>query len=114
MSTALLHTAGALVGSGVGLWMLKTDRVDCEGWDIFSVWAGKHEMTDEQLQALAEKDPAYQEEKRQEEIRKTKRRPSIRFEVLSLKGACGRPMSSIDGRLYCSTTGDCLKRTCGT
>jgi membrane associated rhomboid family serine protease len=68
MSTPLLHTAGALVGGGVGLWMLKTDRVDCEGWDFFSVWAGKHEMTDEQLEALAEKDPAYQEEKRQVEF----------------------------------------------
>lgn len=68
MSSMVLHIMGALLGAGVGLWMLKTDRVDCEGWDFFSVWAGKHEMTDEQLQALAEKDPAYREEKRQEEF----------------------------------------------
>ncbi len=67
MSTSLLHTAGALVGGAVGYWMLKTDRVECENWDLFSVWAGKNEMTDEELQAHAEKDPVYQEERRQED-----------------------------------------------
>ncbi len=65
MSTALLHTMGALTGGAVGLWMLKTDRVDCENWDLFSVWAGKDTMTDDELQALAEQDPEYQEEMRQ-------------------------------------------------
>lgn len=68
MSSMLLHAMGTLIGGAVGLWMLKTDRVDCENWDLFSVWAGKHRMTDKELQALAEKDPAYQEEKRQEDF----------------------------------------------
>jgi membrane associated rhomboid family serine protease len=68
MSSMLLHSMGAVIGGAVGLWMLKSDRVDCENWDLFSVWAGKHQMTDDELQALAEKDPAYQEEKRQREF----------------------------------------------
>lgn len=68
MSSMLLHTMGALVGGAVGLWMLKTDRVDCENWDLFSVWAGKHEMTDKELEALAEKDPEYQAEIRQQQL----------------------------------------------
>ncbi len=68
MSSMLLHTMGTLIGGAVGLWMLKTDRVECENWDLFSVWAGKHLMNEKELEALAEKDPVYQEEKRQREI----------------------------------------------
>ncbi len=68
MSSMLLHTMGALIGGAVGLWMLKTNRVDCENWDLFSVLAGKHQMSEAELQALAEKDPAYQETKRHQEI----------------------------------------------
>ena len=73
MSSALLHSMGALLGGAVGYWMLKTDRVDCENWDLFSVSSGKNMMTDDELRALAEQDPAYQEEKRKKEleVRKT-------------------------------------------
>ena len=68
MSSMLLHMMGALIGGAAGLWMLKTNRVDCENWDLFSVLAGKHQMSEAELQALAEKDPAYREAKRQQEI----------------------------------------------
>jgi len=46
LSTAFLHTTGAVWGGIVGLVMLKRGWVDCEHWDIFSVWAGRHQMTD--------------------------------------------------------------------
>ncbi len=39
--SSLLHLSGAALGFGVGVWMLKTDRVDCEGWDLFAVLAGR-------------------------------------------------------------------------
>lgn len=92
MSTELLHTAGALVGAAVGYWMLKTDRVDCENWDLFSVWAGKHLMTDKERQALAEKDPAYQEEKRQREYEM--RRGAVN--KIRMLVAAGRPQEAYE------------------
>ncbi|MBA2114931.1 rhomboid family intramembrane serine protease [Bremerella alba] len=41
--TPVLHTFGALLGAGVGVAMVKLKLVDCENYDIFSVWAGRHE-----------------------------------------------------------------------
>ncbi len=36
----ILHLMGAGLGFGVGVVMLKKGWVDCEGWDLFSVWTG--------------------------------------------------------------------------
>ena len=36
-ATSLLHIGGVVFGLPIGLFMLKNKRVDCEGWDIFSV-----------------------------------------------------------------------------
>ncbi len=44
VSSSVLHLAGALPGFAVGFAMLKLDMVDCEGWDILSVWQGKTEV----------------------------------------------------------------------
>jgi len=41
VSSEMLHLLGAAVGGGLGWVMLKQDWVDCEGWDIVSVWEGK-------------------------------------------------------------------------
>jgi membrane associated rhomboid family serine protease len=38
MGTGFLHAMGAFLGAGVGIALVKTDAVDCEGWDIFSAW----------------------------------------------------------------------------
>ncbi|MGH7139280.1 MAG: rhomboid family intramembrane serine protease, partial [Pirellulales bacterium] len=38
--TSMLHLSGAALGFGLGTWLLKTDRVDCEGWDLYAVLAG--------------------------------------------------------------------------
>lgn len=40
MSSELLHLAGAVVGFILGTVLLKMDRVDCEKWDLYSVWRG--------------------------------------------------------------------------
>jgi membrane associated rhomboid family serine protease len=53
------HLLGAAAGLGIGIWMLKTGRVECENWDVFSVEAGRHEMTEEQLEKDKLRDPAY-------------------------------------------------------
>jgi membrane associated rhomboid family serine protease len=39
MSTAMMHLIGAAIGLAIGIWMLKTRRVNCDGWDLFSVQA---------------------------------------------------------------------------
>jgi hypothetical protein len=41
ISSSLLHLLGAGVGLIVGIGMLKLDWVDCEGWDLFNVLAGR-------------------------------------------------------------------------
>lgn len=47
-----LHAIGAMFGLVVGVAMLKMNMVDCENWDVFSVWAGRHQMTSDQLTEL--------------------------------------------------------------
>jgi len=51
MSSEVLHLIGAGVGFPVAILMLKRGLVDCENWDIFSVWAGRHTMTPEEREA---------------------------------------------------------------
>ena len=57
LSSQLPHLMGAMVGLVVGLVMLKTKLVDCEEWDIFSVWAGKNTMSDEERREIEENRP---------------------------------------------------------
>ena len=38
ISSELLHLLGAAGGFPVGAFMVKTGMVDCEGWDLFSLW----------------------------------------------------------------------------
>ncbi|MBD3676162.1 MAG: rhomboid family intramembrane serine protease [Planctomycetaceae bacterium] len=40
VSSAMLHLLGALIGGAIGWVMLQKKWVDCEGWDIVSVWNG--------------------------------------------------------------------------
>jgi hypothetical protein len=40
MSSATLHLSGALLGGLLGVVLLKTEVVDCEGWDVFALWRG--------------------------------------------------------------------------
>jgi membrane associated rhomboid family serine protease len=48
LSSEFLHAIGAGLGFAVGIWMVKTKRVDCENWDIFSIRAGRHRMSEKE------------------------------------------------------------------
>jgi membrane associated rhomboid family serine protease len=41
VSSELFHSLGAVLGFALGTVMLKKDWVDCEGWDLYSVLAGR-------------------------------------------------------------------------
>ena len=41
ISTPVLHLTGALLGGAIGIALLKLNMVDCEGWDVISVWRGE-------------------------------------------------------------------------
>jgi membrane associated rhomboid family serine protease len=49
MTSQVLHLMGAAFGFALAVVMLKLRWVDCENWDLFSVWQGRHAMTREQL-----------------------------------------------------------------
>jgi hypothetical protein len=49
MSSQVLHLLGAATGFVIGTVMVQKKWVDCENWDLFSVWQGRHAMTREQL-----------------------------------------------------------------
>lgn len=66
LSTEFLHTAGALLGFVVGIVLLKTNRVDCEYWDLFSVWAGLHRLTPEERQKRENDRPEVKKRKEEE------------------------------------------------
>lgn len=55
MSSELLHLVGAAAGLPFAIIMLKTGLVDCEHWDMFSVIAGRHEMTNEEREEADER-----------------------------------------------------------
>jgi len=57
LSSALLHLMGAAIGLVLGITMLFTKLVDCEDWDIFSVWSGRNTMSDEERAKIEENDP---------------------------------------------------------
>lgn len=52
MSSAMLHLTGAGVGAIFGVAMLKFGMVDCEGWDLFAVRAGREGQRRDESPAL--------------------------------------------------------------
>jgi membrane associated rhomboid family serine protease len=49
MTSEILHLMGAASGFVVGVAMLRWKWVDCEDWDLFSVWQGRHLKSREEL-----------------------------------------------------------------
>jgi len=45
LTSEVLHLLGAAIGFGAGVAMFKLGLVDCEGWDMFTVLAGKHKKS---------------------------------------------------------------------
>lgn len=39
--SSTLHLSGAALGFGLGTWLVKSGKVDCEGWDLYAVMAGR-------------------------------------------------------------------------
>lgn len=70
MSTELLHLMGAAAGGAIAVWMLKTGKVDCENWDWFSVRAGRHKTTPDELaqNEARNEDPQKVEEERSRRV----------------------------------------------
>ncbi len=52
LGSEAVHLMGLVLGAIVGVVMLRRDWVDCENWDVFSVLAGRHTMSPEELKAL--------------------------------------------------------------
>ena len=67
LSSELLHLMGAGIGLVLGITMLFTKLVDCENWDIFSVWSGRNTLSDEDRTKIEENRP--EAIKRRAEIR---------------------------------------------
>jgi membrane associated rhomboid family serine protease len=57
MSSEMLHLVGASIGFPIAIVMLKLGWVDCEHWDLFSVCAGRHTMTDAERQEAEDRKP---------------------------------------------------------
>jgi membrane associated rhomboid family serine protease len=57
MSSAVLHMLGAAIGFFVAIVMLKLELVDCENWDVFSVWSGRNTMSDQERAEADERKP---------------------------------------------------------
>ena len=55
IGSQVLHLMGAGLGFGVGVVMLKKGWVDCEGWDLFNVWAGTQNKAREEETEAAKK-----------------------------------------------------------
>lgn len=60
MGSEALHLIGAFVAFPIGLVMLQRKLVDCEDWDIISVWKGRHELSREERRQLDEAKPEFQ------------------------------------------------------
>jgi membrane associated rhomboid family serine protease len=61
LSSELMHLIGAALGFVIGAWMVKTKRVDCENWDLFSIAANRHRMSAKERLAEKLNDPEYQQ-----------------------------------------------------
>jgi len=73
LSSEYLHVVGAVVGFAVGIILLTTGQVDCENWDVFSVWAGRHLMTPDELAKEHAESAAGKREAEERELRRQKK-----------------------------------------
>ncbi|MDR1477328.1 MAG: rhomboid family intramembrane serine protease [Planctomycetaceae bacterium] len=82
LSSEFLHIVGAVMGFIIGIGMLRFGQVDCENWDIYSVWSGRHLMTDtERIKHDANLPKAKQKKSDQIKKQKTLLLNEIRFAV---------------------------------
>ncbi|HTN75381.1 MAG TPA: rhomboid family intramembrane serine protease [Pirellulaceae bacterium] len=60
MGSEALHLVGAFVALPVGVFMLHRKLVDCENYDAWSVWTGRHELTRDERREQEEASPEFQ------------------------------------------------------
>ena len=70
-SSEAAHLLGGVCGLALGAVLLVTGRVDCEGWDLFSIWRG--ETHESRTQQAAEMFDARREEDRQRKLEQAPR-----------------------------------------
>ncbi|MDR2763235.1 MAG: rhomboid family intramembrane serine protease [Planctomycetaceae bacterium] len=80
LSSEFLHVVGAVTGFIVGIWLLKSGQVDCENWDIFSIWSGRHEMTE--IERI--KHDANTPKAKQKKIEQSKKRQNLLLEEIRI------------------------------
>ncbi len=78
LSTEFMHSLGALLGFVAGIALLKAEQVDCEYWDIFSVWSGQHLLTEAEREKIEAEKP---ENKRLEAEQRQKDRERMGQEI---------------------------------
>ncbi len=72
VSSALIHAGGAAAGMLVGLLLLKTNLVDCEGWDLLTVMGGRHGRGGKPSKRKSQRSLVEKVQKRTETARKKK------------------------------------------
>lgn len=77
MSTEVLHLIGAAVGFPFAIVMLKAGLVDCEYWDVFSVWAGHNRMSRQERRQLEADAEAAAKLHREKDIQQAKRESTL-------------------------------------
>jgi membrane associated rhomboid family serine protease len=77
MSSAFLHLSGATWGLAAGLMLLKLDLVDCEGYDVFSIWRKKKALRAAWRAREARLDLAKRNERAPQSIRWAEDRPDL-------------------------------------
>ena len=92
LSSALLHAVGASVGFAVGIWMVKTKRVDCENWDIFSIAKGRHRMSRKERDEEVLQSAEYRQRKEE----RTSKRAEETQQWIREQIAAGNPKAAAD------------------
>lgn len=77
MSSALLHISGSFWGLLAGVALLKTGRVDCEGWDVFSLMDRRKQLRKDWNARVARLERSKQNEKLPPSMRRKEDKPGL-------------------------------------
>jgi membrane associated rhomboid family serine protease len=77
MGSEVLHLIGAIVGFPIAIILLKTGQVDCEYWDIFSIWAGRNRMSRDDQAKLEAEAEVQEKQRRDDEIQRAKQNAAL-------------------------------------
>ena len=111
MSSEVLHLVGAGVGFPAAILMLKLDWVDCEHWDLFSVWSGRNTMSDMEREEAEEKKPARVKQRARRSKGGGPRRSSIFTKSSTADRPSSRSRPTNAWPVNCPN-GPCPRRTC--